>query len=132
MTKFIDNTQKNKSKETIFEKALSFDFIVGDALSDINDYEKVEFIGHKNLIGKISKEHLSKFDKTCLINYYKNLIAEEKINYFSEIIDFDFKGFLFFAAASLLLSISLEWMGNAKNITPVLLVFLIPTYSILL
>lgn len=45
-------------------------------------------------------------------------------NYFSKIIDFDFKGFLFFAAASLLLSISLEWMGNAKNITPVLLVFL--------
>lgn len=45
-------------------------------------------------------------------------------NYFSKIIDFDFKGFLFFAAASLLLSISLEWMGNAKNITPLLLVFL--------
>ena len=45
-------------------------------------------------------------------------------NYFSKIIDFDFKGFLFFAAASLLLSISLEWMGNAKNTTPVLLVFL--------
>ncbi|WP_213196476.1 MFS transporter [Cloacibacterium caeni] len=45
-------------------------------------------------------------------------------NYFSKIIDFDFKGFLFFAAASLLISISLEWMGNAKNITPVLLVFL--------
>lgn len=45
-------------------------------------------------------------------------------NYFSKIIDFDFKGFLFFVAASLLLSISLEWMGNAKNITPVLLVFL--------
>lgn len=45
-------------------------------------------------------------------------------NYFSKIIDFDFKGFLFFAAASLFLSISLEWMGNAKNITPVLLVFL--------
>jgi len=46
--------------------------------------EKVEFIGHKNLVEKISKEHLSKFDKTCLINYYKNLIAEERINYFSE------------------------------------------------
>ena len=45
-------------------------------------------------------------------------------DYFSEIIDFDFKGFLFFAAASLLLSVSLEWMGNAKNITPVLLIFL--------
>lgn len=46
--------------------------------------ERPEFIGHKNLVDKISKEHLSKFDKTCLINYYKNLIAEEKINYFSE------------------------------------------------
>lgn len=46
--------------------------------------ENTEFIGHKNLIEKISKEHLSKFDKECLINYYKNLIEEEKINYFSE------------------------------------------------
>lgn len=46
--------------------------------------EKVGFIGHKDLVEKISKEHLSKFDKICLINYYKNLIAEEKINYFSE------------------------------------------------
>jgi hypothetical protein len=31
---------------------------------------------------------------------------------------------LIFASASLLLSISLEWLGNAKNITPVLMVFL--------
>lgn len=46
--------------------------------------EKTEFIGHKDLVEKISKEHLSKFDKDCLINYYKNLITEEKINYFSE------------------------------------------------
>lgn len=46
--------------------------------------EKADFIGHKDLVEKISKEHLSKFDKNCLINYYKNLIAEEKINYFSE------------------------------------------------
>ena len=46
--------------------------------------EKTDFIGHKDLVEKISKEHLSKFDKDCLINYYKNLIAEEKINYFSE------------------------------------------------
>lgn len=45
-------------------------------------------------------------------------------NYFSEILDFDFKGFSFFVVASLLLSVSLEWMGNAKNITPVLLIFL--------
>lgn len=46
--------------------------------------EKAEFIEHKDLVEKISKEHLSKFDKDCLINYYKNLIEEEKINYFSE------------------------------------------------
>lgn len=46
--------------------------------------ENTKFIGHKDLVEKISKEHLSKFDKDCLINYYKNLIAEEKINYFSE------------------------------------------------
>ena len=46
--------------------------------------EKTDFIGHKDLVEKISKEHLSKFDKDCLINYYKNLIEEEKINYFEE------------------------------------------------
>lgn len=46
--------------------------------------ENTVFIGHKDLVEKISKEHLSKFDKECLINYYKNLIEEEKINYFSE------------------------------------------------
>lgn len=46
--------------------------------------KNTKFIGHKDLVEKISKEHLSNFDKDCLINYYKNLIAEEKINYFSE------------------------------------------------
>ena len=46
-------------------------------------------------------------------------------NYKSMVIDFDLKGFLMFAMASLLLSLSLELMGNAKNITPVLLVFLL-------
>ena len=46
--------------------------------------ENTEFIGHQDLVEKISKEHLSKFDKDCLINYYGNLIAEEKTNYFSE------------------------------------------------
>lgn len=46
--------------------------------------ENTEFIGHQDLVEKISKENLSKFDKNSLINYYKNLIAEEKINYFSE------------------------------------------------
>ncbi len=46
-------------------------------------------------------------------------------NYKSLVIDFDLKGFLIFAMASLLLSISLELFGNEKNITPVLLVFLL-------
>nr|WP_068891974.1 MFS transporter [Pedobacter panaciterrae] len=43
-------------------------------------------------------------------------------DYKSPIIDFDLKGFLIFAAASLLLSISLELFGNTVHITPVLLV----------
>lgn len=45
-------------------------------------------------------------------------------DYHSEVIDFDLKGFLIFALASLALSVAIEWLGNAKNITPVLLVFL--------
>jgi len=45
-------------------------------------------------------------------------------DYHSEVIDFDLKGFLIFASASLALSVAIEWLGNAKNITPVLLVFL--------
>lgn len=45
-------------------------------------------------------------------------------DYKSPIIDFDLKGFLIFAAASLLLSIALELFGNTLYVTPVLLVFL--------
>ncbi|MBL3548349.1 MULTISPECIES: MFS transporter [Chryseobacterium] len=45
-------------------------------------------------------------------------------NYKSENVDFDLKGFLIFAAASLLLSVSLELFGDIQNITPVLLVFI--------
>jgi EmrB/QacA subfamily drug resistance transporter len=45
-------------------------------------------------------------------------------DYKSPIIDFDLKGFLIFAAASLLLSISLELFGNTVHITPVLIVLL--------
>ncbi len=45
-------------------------------------------------------------------------------DYKSPFIDFDLKGFLIFAAASLLLSISLELFGNTVNITPVLMVLL--------
>ena len=45
-------------------------------------------------------------------------------DYKSQIIDFDLKGFLIFAAASLLLSIGLELFGNTVHVTPVLLVLL--------
>ncbi|MBV8326228.1 MFS transporter [Chryseobacterium sp.] len=45
-------------------------------------------------------------------------------NYKSDNVDFDVKGFLIFAAASLLLSVSLELFGDMQNITPVLLVFI--------
>lgn len=38
---------------------------------------------------------------------------------------FDLKGFLIFAAASLLLSVSLELFGNTKNITPILMIFIL-------
>ncbi|KIA97974.1 major facilitator transporter [Flavobacterium sp. JRM] len=45
-------------------------------------------------------------------------------DYKSPIIDFDLKGFLIFAAASLLLSISLELFGNTVQLTPVLLILM--------
>jgi EmrB/QacA subfamily drug resistance transporter len=45
-------------------------------------------------------------------------------DYKSSIIDFDLKGFLIFAAASLLLSISLELFGNTVRVTPVLLILM--------
>ena len=44
-------------------------------------------------------------------------------DYRSTEITFDLKGFLIFASASLLLSISLEMFGNVQNTTPVLLIF---------
>lgn len=46
-------------------------------------------------------------------------------DYKSTDVDFDLKGFLIFAAASLLLSISLELFGDIQNISPVLLVFIL-------
>lgn len=46
-------------------------------------------------------------------------------NYTSKDVDFDLKGFLIFAAASLLLSISLELFGDMQNTTPVLVVFIL-------
>lgn len=45
-------------------------------------------------------------------------------NYKSIIIDFDLKGFFIFAAASLLLSISLELFGNTVRVSPVLLILM--------
>ena len=57
MTKFIDNTKKNKSKKTVFEKALSFDFTVVDAFAVVTDYEKVEFIGHDESYGDVFKAY---------------------------------------------------------------------------
>jgi len=38
----------------------------------------------------------------------------------SEVLDFDLKGFLIFAAASFLLSVSLELLGNTVHVTPIL------------
>lgn len=46
-------------------------------------------------------------------------------NYSSRNTDFDLKGFIIFAAASLLLSVSLELFGDLKNTTPVLLIFIL-------
>lgn len=45
-------------------------------------------------------------------------------DYKSDDPEFDFKGFLIFASATLALSIALEWLGNAKNMTPVISVFI--------
>lgn len=45
--------------------------------------EDVEFIGHKDLVSAISKESLYRFDKVYLINYYRSLIKQGKVNFFS-------------------------------------------------
>ena len=57
MTKFIDNTKKNNSKKTVFEKALSFDFTVDVACADVYDYEKFEFIGYDESYGDVFKAY---------------------------------------------------------------------------
>ena len=57
MTKFIDNTKKNNSKKTVFEKVLTFDFTVDDACEDVYYYEKVEFIGHDGSYGDVFKAY---------------------------------------------------------------------------
>ncbi|TXF75075.1 MFS transporter [Chryseobacterium sp.] len=46
-------------------------------------------------------------------------------NYKSIAVEFDLKGFLIFASASLLLSVSLEMFGNSALTTPVLLIFVL-------
>lgn len=46
-------------------------------------------------------------------------------DYKSESLDFDLKGFLIFASASLLLSVTLELFGDLQNITPVLFIFIL-------
>lgn len=43
-------------------------------------------------------------------------------DYRSKVLNFDLKGFLIFASASLLLSVSLEFLGSSVQITPILLV----------
>lgn len=46
-------------------------------------------------------------------------------NYKSDKVNFDLKGFLIFASASLLLSISLELLGAGKGTTPVLIILIL-------
>ena len=57
MTKFIDNTKKNKSKKTVFEKVLTFDFVIEKAECCLDVYEKVEFIGHDESYGDVFKAY---------------------------------------------------------------------------
>lgn len=53
-------------------------------------------------------------------------------DYKSDYLQFDLKGFLLFGAASLLLSISLEFLGNAVHLTPVLLIVVFGLLSLYL
>ena len=46
-------------------------------------------------------------------------------NYLAKVTHFDYKGFLIFASAALLLSISLELMGQTKNLSFILMVFFV-------
>jgi hypothetical protein len=47
--------------------------------------EDLTFIGHDDIVSFISTQHLSNFDNSDLINYYKYLIDEDKISFFSEL-----------------------------------------------
>ena len=57
MTKFIDNTKKNNSKKTVFEKVLTFDFAIEKAECCLDVYEKVEFIGYDESYGDVFKAY---------------------------------------------------------------------------
>ncbi|MGS0747258.1 MFS transporter [Halpernia sp. GG3] len=46
-------------------------------------------------------------------------------NYLAKVTHFDYKGFLIFASAALLLSISLELMGQTKNLSFILMIFFV-------
>jgi EmrB/QacA subfamily drug resistance transporter len=80
------------------------------------------------LVGGYMVDYLS-WDWIFLINIPIGLLGialsvKFMPDYKSPIIDFDLKGFLIFAAASLLLSVALELFGNTVNVSPVLLTFL--------
>lgn len=78
--------------DEVYELAIKFhdNLPVKDKISLWSKYvsewtnENVEFINHTDLLASISKEHLSKFDKACLIKYYSNLISEGKRDFFSD------------------------------------------------
>ena len=57
MTKFIDNTKKNTSKKTVFEKVLTFRFAIKNVECDLDVYDKVEFIGHDESYGDVFKAY---------------------------------------------------------------------------
>lgn len=46
--------------------------------------ESINFINHEDVVERISNESLSKFNQIHLINYYRSIIAQQRINYFSE------------------------------------------------
>ncbi|WP_233900846.1 sacsin N-terminal ATP-binding-like domain-containing protein [Tenacibaculum piscium] len=48
------------------------------------DNNKVNYISHKELINCISKENLSKFNSSNLLNYYASLVKEDKLYFFSD------------------------------------------------
>ena len=78
MTKFIDNTRKNKSKKTVFEKVLTFDFAIENAECGLDEnaecgldfYEKIEFIGHDESYGDVFKAYRDENDDNNFTLYF--------------------------------------------------------------